>query len=220
MLDKEEMKINVGNRLRQVREYFKETQINFGHRLGLKQGLESKYERGELEVPDIVKMELSKIGISIDWLITGEGKMLITPETIGERLIQIRKDVGLDTVGMSQMIGIEHELYLKWEKNIEQPSIDQAKKMEKLFSYEWRWIMEGKSLNNPSSTGGSNNGKLSDFAKVFPDVYRLYNQWMNLNRRLGDLNQFEEVIKELEDEDKKMLLSYAQALRYKNNFNK
>ena len=207
----------IGDRFKLVRIKLNLTQLQFAQLLNLKQNQISRYERNEASIPEEIKLKLYAKGISLNWLYTGEGKMFITPETIGERLTQIRKDVGLDTVGMSQMIGIEHELYLNWEKNIEQPSIDQAKKMEKLFSYEWRWIMEGKSLNNPSSSGGSNNGKLSDFAKVFPDVYRLYNQWMNLNRRLGDLNQFEEVIKELEDEDKKMLLVYAQALKDKKN---
>ena len=115
-MGKSELKMKMAERLKAIREKYGETQGQFGRRLGLTQVLESKYERGELEIPDTVKQNLLRNGISISWLLTGEGNMLDIPNSIGERLTQIRKDVGLDTVGMSQMIGIEHELYLKWEK--------------------------------------------------------------------------------------------------------
>lgn len=40
----------------------------------------SKYENGDLEIPNHVMKKLFYMGVSLDWLITGEGQMFRTPD--------------------------------------------------------------------------------------------------------------------------------------------
>ena len=72
--------MTVGERLSYIRSQRQESQATFAKVLGVKQPVYARYETGERKIPDSIKRELYQIGISIDWLLMGEGTM-IRPET-------------------------------------------------------------------------------------------------------------------------------------------
>ncbi len=69
------LKEDLAYRLREIRTYFNYTQDKFAKELGINQRLLSKYETAYLELPDEIKYKLLQIGVSPDWLLTGEGEM-------------------------------------------------------------------------------------------------------------------------------------------------
>lgn len=63
----------VGKRLRELRG-FEMTQAQFAEELGISQSQLSKYERGAAVLPgDVLFFVKKRFGVSIDWLLTGEG---------------------------------------------------------------------------------------------------------------------------------------------------
>lgn len=64
-----------GLRIRLVREHFELSQADFAKKIGIKQTSVSSYERERLSIPDEIKVALIQIGVSISWLLTGEGEM-------------------------------------------------------------------------------------------------------------------------------------------------
>ena len=77
---KKEIRQQIGLRVRMIREFFGITQELFSTKFGINRGLLSKYEKGDLGVPDSLKAIFFEMGISLDWLITGEGQMFRTPD--------------------------------------------------------------------------------------------------------------------------------------------
>lgn len=65
---------SVGKRLRQVRRELGLNQTEMGKLLHKKQRAVSYYEQGRLPDQKALKI-LYSLGFSIDWLLTGEGKM-------------------------------------------------------------------------------------------------------------------------------------------------
>ena len=71
----------IGNRLKYIRErYFKLNQTTFALDLNTNQTTLSKYEIGSTALPDDIKFILSKKGINVHWLLTGEGEPFIKEE--------------------------------------------------------------------------------------------------------------------------------------------
>jgi transcriptional regulator with XRE-family HTH domain len=56
-----------------------QTQAPFAEKLGITQTTLSKYENGTGDIPDGLKIKISEFGISIHWLVTGEGDCLSLP---------------------------------------------------------------------------------------------------------------------------------------------
>jgi len=74
------MKKEIGKRLRIVRESKGISQVELGNHLGIQFQHVSKYERGE-SVPtweNLIKL-IELLGVNINWLLTGKGKMFLTP---------------------------------------------------------------------------------------------------------------------------------------------
>ncbi len=71
------MKDSAAYRLLTVRKSLGLTQAALCKKIGVSQGLYSKYETGALDIPDQIKAKLFQFGISIDWLLTGTGAMYI-----------------------------------------------------------------------------------------------------------------------------------------------
>ena len=63
-----------GTRLRQIREHLGETQTVFGKRFGLKRDDIANYELGRCDIPTRVLAELDRMGVSMSWVLNGEGR--------------------------------------------------------------------------------------------------------------------------------------------------
>ena len=94
------MRKEIGKRLKMVREKKRITQAELGKKLGIKFQHVSKYERGET-VPtweNLIKLN-DLYDVNINWLLTGRGKMFLSPITYatqGEDQPQIVRDLEQD----------------------------------------------------------------------------------------------------------------------------
>lgn len=67
--------MEINGRLREIRQKLNESQASFASKLGLNQSTYSKYELDGRIVPDELKSKLYLLGVSLDWLVTGDGYM-------------------------------------------------------------------------------------------------------------------------------------------------
>ena len=67
--------MEINGRLKSIRQKLGESQASFAPKLGLNQSTYSKYELDGRIVPDDLKSKLYSMGVSLDWLVTGEGEM-------------------------------------------------------------------------------------------------------------------------------------------------
>ena len=74
----------IAARLLSVRKTMHLTQAQFSKKLGITQGLYSKYETSALYMPDELKAKLFHLGINVNWLLTGSGTMYNVPARVGE----------------------------------------------------------------------------------------------------------------------------------------
>jgi transcriptional regulator with XRE-family HTH domain len=95
------MRQQIGKRLRLIRENIGITQADLGKKLGIQFQHVSKYERGET-VPtweNLIKLN-ELYDININWLLTGKGKMFISPITYSNNhkgAMEFVKDIQSDS---------------------------------------------------------------------------------------------------------------------------
>jgi len=95
------MRQEIGKRLRLIRDKKGITQTELGEKLGIQFQHVSKYERGET-VPtweNLIKLA-ELFDININWLLTGKGKMFLSPinySHTGEKTLQIVRDIESDS---------------------------------------------------------------------------------------------------------------------------
>jgi transcriptional regulator with XRE-family HTH domain len=71
----------IGKRILQIREHFNLSQERFGKIIGFKQGHISRIESGRSEPTETtINAIIARFPINPEWLRTGEGEMLISPE--------------------------------------------------------------------------------------------------------------------------------------------
>lgn len=114
--------IAIGRRLSQVREFFRETQVQFAQRLGISRGTMIKYEKGERKIDLIVLTHLHSLSIDINWLLGGNGDSVKMPKVEydkNDNTTNIDKDttqsikalnIALDEV-REFISGIENDVY-------------------------------------------------------------------------------------------------------------
>lgn len=73
----------MNNRMKEVREYFKLSQREMAEKVGISTPYYSQIERGvKKEVfPGKLISGFAALGVDLNWLMTGEGKMMATPQT-------------------------------------------------------------------------------------------------------------------------------------------
>lgn len=64
-------------RLKQIIEYFGESQNKLSNRFGINQSVFVRYELGKRTIPDDYKQQLYQIDIDLNWLLTGDGSMFV-----------------------------------------------------------------------------------------------------------------------------------------------
>lgn len=89
--------MQIGERLKKIRERDGYSQTDFARKLDLLIQTYARYEKGERELPDSVKIKLRGLGTNIDWLLTGEGEMLQQdkklPQTTIKKIPVLRQQV-------------------------------------------------------------------------------------------------------------------------------
>ena len=95
------MRQQIGKRFRLIREKIGITQTHLGEKLGIQFQHVSKYERGET-VPtweNLIKLN-NLYDVNINWLLTGKGKMFLSPITYSNdegRTMEYVKDLESDS---------------------------------------------------------------------------------------------------------------------------
>ena len=74
--------MEIQDRLKQIRGLYSESQAKFAARFGLPQSTYAPYEKGARSVPDEIKIKLNEMGINLNWLITGNGPMYVSEESV------------------------------------------------------------------------------------------------------------------------------------------
>ncbi|WP_097176415.1 helix-turn-helix domain-containing protein [Stappia indica] len=75
-----EPKTPLGRRLRDIRKALgDQDRADFAARLGLNKSTLANYERGEAEPPASALSAYARLGVSLEWLVSGEGEMFANP---------------------------------------------------------------------------------------------------------------------------------------------
>jgi len=101
------MKINT--RLKQIRLERGESQTQFATFLGIPQTTYAPYETGKRALPDAIKIKLSKLGINIHWLVTGDGNMVLNTPQTNLTPIEVKNDSWTNTKGQTTTISVNND---------------------------------------------------------------------------------------------------------------
>ena len=69
--------VEIGSRLRQIREHLGETQTTFAKRFGLSRDDVANYERGLCDAPVKVLSGLDNLGFSLSWVLNERAEMFV-----------------------------------------------------------------------------------------------------------------------------------------------
>ena len=144
-------------RLKLIRSYFNLSQLAFANALGLSQQTYANYETGKALIPDKVKLKFYSLGINLNWLITGEGDIVMSKENKTEleqgndeenisygyeRLKKIREQSGLSQAKFAEKFGINQSTYGQWE--IGKRSIPDSFKLQlSSIGINLHWLITG-----------------------------------------------------------------------------
>lgn len=108
-------------RLKQIRNKLGLSQAKFGSMLKIPQTTYANYESGKALIPDNLKSELMRLGINLNWLITGEGSMYLDGRETGKtiELGEEGRESGMDPYKAGRDVpGIDKDVYLLPVTNI------------------------------------------------------------------------------------------------------
>lgn len=74
--------------------------------------------------------------------------------TIGQRIAQKRKELGLSQEGLGEQLGVSRQAIYKWESDASLPEIDKLITLSKIFSVSVGWLLGVEETPAPAETGG------------------------------------------------------------------
>ena len=132
---------SIGQRIKEIRDYYDLTQQQFADELGLKRNTIATYETTDKEPSNNVIIAICKIwNISEDWLRHGNGKM----SSIGQRIKEIRNYYELTQTGLGNIIGVKGNTITNYENDLRNPSNSVILSICRELSISEDWLRYGK----------------------------------------------------------------------------
>lgn len=136
-------------RLKLLRENLGLSQKEFGEMLGLAQTSYSNYEGGKSAVPsDVLEVLYKKVGVSIDWLVAGDGQMYrndaIRSENINDRLRKVRENTGLSQYKFAEVFNLPQSTYAQYEKGGRSVPNDLIARLQVQYNLNLNWFFSGE----------------------------------------------------------------------------
>jgi len=143
----------MNSRIKQIREYFGLSQIQFAQKINKSAGLISNVEIGKSGISsDTISRIHTVFGVDEDWLKTGQGTMFpkgaekdeVHKECVGNRIRQTRKELGLSQEQFAKALGCYkmHIYYVETGKYV--ASNDFLMKISSVFNVNYNWLMTGQ----------------------------------------------------------------------------
>lgn len=136
------------DRIKQLRDFLGLSQSDFANKLGVNNSTVSVWEKGGV-ISTINLNQIAKtFGVSLEWLHTGDGKMLSdTQDTINERIDDrlriIRRRSNLTQKGLAERLGVSYGTIINWENNGNVPEKQRAK-IASTFGVNLSWLETGE----------------------------------------------------------------------------
>lgn len=136
------------DRIKQIREHFGLSQVQFAQRLNVSSGYISLVEKSERKVSEnMIKKIITVFPVNEEWLRTGNGEMTESApadkERIGLRIREIRKSEGLTQKQFASAIGYtELHIHLVEVGKIH-PSNKFIHEVSAIFKVRYEWILTG-----------------------------------------------------------------------------
>jgi len=82
--------------------------------------------------------------------------------TIGQRIAQKRKELGLSQEGLGDRLGVTRQSIYKWESDAALPEIDKLISLSRLFGVSVGWLLGVEEESAPSEPAGDHGGELTE----------------------------------------------------------
>lgn len=80
--------------------------------------------------------------------------------SIGQRIAQKRKELGLSQEGLGEQMGVSRQAIYKWESDSALPEIDKLVALSKLFGVSVGWLLGVEEEDKPEQTGGDSMNEI------------------------------------------------------------
>lgn len=140
--------MNMGERVKEVRELSDLSQEIFGSRLGVGKTAISKIEKGERNLTKQMAKAISReYDVSYIWLTEGSGNMFDdtsnAPESLGGRIAELRSVLKLSQEEFGNKLGVTASSVSGWESERRFSSLSIIKSVCNIYNVNYEWLING-----------------------------------------------------------------------------
>jgi len=138
----------IEKRIKEVRQTLQLTQTAFGNAIGVSRDTIANIENSRIDIKDIfIKAICLKFNVDYTWLTTGIGEMftrtISKPMTQGERVKDLRKNLGLTLEKFGARLGVTKTAISKIEKGERNLTELMTKSICQEFNVDYGWLTTG-----------------------------------------------------------------------------
>lgn len=138
----------IEKRIKEVRQTLQLTQTAFGNAIGVSRDTIANIENSRIDIKDIfIKAICLKFNVDYTWLTTGIGEMfthtISKPMTQGERVKDLRKNLGLTLEKFGARLGVTKTAISKIEKGERNLTELMTKSICREFNVDYGWLTTG-----------------------------------------------------------------------------